>query len=202
MEITQGKVFFKPEAGMYLGTLIDVVEKPQVSTKYGLKDKLLLVWVISNINNTPYLDPEGKPYQVSAYVTATMNDKSTQPLFRNLYKIVYGVLGQAPPLVNSAAQLEQLLLGRQNGIIVTKEANPEKAGEFFVNVVGFTPLAPGQVPPQAPADFVRAKNRPKTQAGPQGQPVQTYSQPQQQPQQPQQQPQSVSFAPQTQNKNF
>ncbi len=177
MDISQGKVFYKPEGGVYLGTIIDVVSKPQVQTKYGLKNKVLIVWTITHQNGAPYLDPEGQPFQVSAYVTATMNDKSTQPLFRNLYKIVSGILQQAPPLVTSDAQLEQLILGRSNGIMVTKEANPEKAGEFFVNPVGFMPLAPGQVAPVKPANFVRAKDRVITQAGPNGQPVQTYSQP-------------------------
>jgi hypothetical protein len=180
MDISQGKVFFKPEAGTYLGTIIDVVDKPQVQTTYGLKNKVLILWVITQLNGAPYLDPEGLPYQVSIYTTASMSEKSSQPLFRNLYKVVSGVLnGQQPPLITSTAQLEQVLLGRSNVLMVTKEAVPGKQNEFYVNPVGILPMQTGMPIPQAPAGFVRSKNKPKTQAGPQGVPVQTYTQPQQ-----------------------
>lgn len=178
MDISQGKVFFKAEAGTYLGTIIDVVDKPNVQTAYGLKNKVLVIWVITHLNGAPYLDPEGMPYQVSAYLTASMSEKSSQPLFRNLYKVVTSVLnGQQPPLVTSSAQLEQILLGRSNILMVTKEANPAKSGDFYVNPVGILPMQAGMPIPQAPAGFVRSKNKPKTQAGPQGTPVQTYSAP-------------------------
>lgn len=176
MEIGQGKTFYKPEAGVYLGKIIDIVEKPNVQTQYGPKNKVMIVWTITQVNGAPYLDPEGEPYQATAYVTASINEKSTQPLFRNLFKIVAGVLGGQPPLITSSTQLEQLLLNRANGLMLTKELNPQKQGDFFVNIVGIMPLAPGQPVPQTPAKFVRAKDRPKVQAGPQGQPVQTYQQ--------------------------
>src|SRR5258708_7975308 len=171
MEIGQGKTFYKPEAGVYLGTIIDIVEKPNVATQYGPKNKVMIVWTITQQNGAPYLDPEGAPFQATAYVTASINEKSTQPLFRNLYKIVVGVLGGQPLLITSSSQLEQLLLGRSNGLMLTKEINPQKQGDFFVNIVGIMPLAQGQPVPQVPQGFVRAVNRPKTQAGPQGQPV-------------------------------
>jgi hypothetical protein len=141
--------------------------------------------VLTHPNNAPYLDPEGKPMTLSAYVTADISPKSSQPLFRNLYKIISQVIGGQVPLITTSEQLEQVLLGRSNGIMVTKEPSTKAAGEFYVNPVGFMPLAPGQNPPQPAQDFIRAKNRPKTQAGPNGQPVQTYSQPP---------AQSVSFA--------
>jgi hypothetical protein len=180
MDISQGKVFYNPEPGTYLATIIDIIDKPQVQTQYGPKNKVLVKWVISQLNGQPYLDPEGQPFQVMVYVTATLSDRSTQPLFRNLYKVISGVLnGAQVPLITSTEQLEQLLLGRSNTLMVMKEPNPAKAGEFFTNVVGILPLPGGAIAPQAPAGFVRFKNKPKTQAGPQGRPVQTYAQPQQ-----------------------
>ena len=211
MDIGQGKVFYTPEAGTYLGTIIDVVDKPNVQTQYGPKNKVLIKWIISHMNGAPYLNPEGQPFDVIAYVTATVNDKSTQPLFRNLYKVIAGVLnGQQQPLLTSTAQLEQILMNRSNILMVTKEANPNKAGDFYVNVVGILPMQAGFVAPQAPQGFVRAKDKPKTQAGPQGRPVQTFSQPPQQfvPQQQQQFQQqpaaanNVSFNPPTTNEAF
>jgi len=178
MDIGQGKVFHKPEAGTYLATLIDLIDKPNVQTIYGPKNKVMLVWTISHINGAPYIDPDGQPYQLSAYVTASMNEKSTQPLFRNLYKIIAAVLnGQPVPLITSSTQLEQVILGRSNVLMATKEPNPAKAGDFYVNVVGILPLPAGINPPQAPVGFIRQKNKPQTQAGPQGRPVQTYTQP-------------------------
>jgi hypothetical protein len=177
MDISQGKVFYSPEAGTYLGKIIDVIDKPNVSTEWGLKNKVLIKWVITLLNGAPYLDPEGQPYTVSAYVTAMMSDRSSQPLFRNLYKIIVGILGGQPPLLTSTQQLEQLLLNRANVLMVVKEPNPKKQGEFFVNVVGILPMQAGLPVPQTPAGFVRSKDKPKTQAGPQGQPVQTYAQP-------------------------
>jgi len=198
MDISQGKVFYNPEAGTYLGTIIDVIEKPQVQTQYGLKNKILVKWVITHMNGQPYLDPEGQPFQVMVYVTATMNERSTQPLFRNLYKVIVGVLnGQQVPLIASTEQLEQILLNRSNVLMVMKEPNPAKANEFFVNVVGILPLPAGSPAPQVPAGFVRFKNKPKTQAGPQGRPVQTYAVP---PAQPATQ-NTVSFAQPTQQGN-
>jgi len=70
---------------------------------------------------------------------------------------------------------------------VMKEPNPAKAGEFFVNVVGILPLPAGAPAPHAPVGFIRQKDKPQTQAGPQGRPVQTYAQA------PQQAPNSVSL---------
>lgn len=176
MDIGQGKVFYKADAGIYLGTIVDIVEKPNVQTQYGPKNKVMIVWTLTQIDGRPYLNPEGSPFEATAYVTASITEKSTQPLFRNLFKIVAGVLGGQPPLITSSTQLEQILLGRSNGLMLTKEVNPAKQGDFFVNIVGIMPLAPGQVPPATPQGYVRAKNRPKTQAGPQGQSVQTYQQ--------------------------
>ena len=175
MEVSQGKVFYKPVGGMYFGTLIDIVEKPNQVTQWGPKNKALFVWNIARADGQPYLDPEGKPYQATAWVTATMNDKSTQPLFRNMYKIVAGILNTTPPLITSTEQLEGLLLGKSNGLMITQEINPQKPTEPFVNIVGIMPLAPGQNGPGIPAGFIRAKNRPTNTTGPNGQPVQVYN---------------------------
>jgi hypothetical protein len=84
-------------------------------------------------------------------------------------------LNGPPPLIVSTEQLAELLIGRSNQLFVTLTPNAQKPGEFFANVAGVTPLAAGQVPPPIPAGFVRTKDRPKTQAGPSGQPVQTYA---------------------------
>jgi hypothetical protein len=207
MNITKGKVFFKADPGMYIGTIIDVVDMPQTQTSFGPKDKVRVVWALNLPNGAPALDPEGKQLEATVFPTAMMSEKSSQPLFRNLYKIVYGILNQAPPLISSTQDLEKLLMSRSNGLMLTKEPNPSVQGDFYSNVVGIMPLQPGQIAPGTPQGFVRAKDRVKTQAGPQGRPVQTYAIPQQ-PQQFQQQPgqpNTVSFSqsqPPTSNEAF
>jgi hypothetical protein len=81
-------------------------------------------------------------------------------------------------LLSNSEQLSQLLIGRSSQLFLTQEPDNRNPGEFFTNVAGIAPLPPGVVPPQAPAGFVRSKDKAKTQTGPQGQPVQTYVAPQ------------------------
>jgi hypothetical protein len=171
MELSNQKPFPKPDAGVFLGTIIDVVDLPNYPTAFGAKNKVRIVWVLGNVNNTPTVDPEGKPFQVIAMPNASMNEKST------LFKLLTQILGAAPPLITTSEQLSQLLMGRSNQLFLTKTPNPKIQGDFFVNVTGVMPLAPGQIAPQAPAGFVRHKDKPRMVAGPAGQPVATYTQP-------------------------
>jgi hypothetical protein len=115
----------------------------------------------------------------SAYVTATINEKSTQPLFRNLYALLRGILGTNPPLIKKAEELESLLMGKSNGLMLVKEPSTSKPGDFYSNVVALMPLAPGSPIPTAPASYTRDKFREKKQVAPQAAPAQyvTPSQP-------------------------
>lgn len=181
MNIGQGKVFERPVGGAFLGTVIDVVDMPGYPTKFGPKDKVRVLWVLSHINGAPYLDKEGQPFTIAGFYNATQTDNS------NLTKALRQILQAQPPLITNTEDLTRLLLGRSNQLFLTQEPDQKKAGEFVTFVAGISPLPPGVVPPQAPAGFVRHINKPKTQAGPQGRPVQTYAQP---PQAPPQQPQA------------
>lgn len=171
MNIGQGKVFERPQGGVFLGTIIDVVDMPQQPTKFGPKDKVRVLWVISHINGAPYLDKEGQPFTIAGFYNATMTDNS------NLTKALRQILQAQPPLITNTEDLTRLLMGRSNQLFLTQEPDQKKVGEFVVFVAGISPLPPGVVPPQAPAGFVRHVNKPKTQAGPNGQPVQTYAAP-------------------------
>ena len=191
MNIGQQKVFERPTGGGFLGTIIDVVDMPQQPTKFGPKDKIRVLWVLSHINGAPYLDKEGQPFTIAGFYNATLTENS------NLSKALRQILSGQPPLLNNTEELTRLLLGRSNQLFLTQEPDQKKQGEFVTFVAGIAPLPPGVTPPQAPAGFVRFKDKPKTQAGPQGRPVQTYAQPPQQQvgQQPAQN--TVSFAPAT-----
>lgn len=175
MNIGQGKVFERPAGGAFLGTIIDVVDMPQQPTKFGPKDKIRVLWVLSLINGAPYLDKEGQPFTIAGFYNATMTDNS------NLSKALRQILQAQPPLITNTDDLTRLLLGRSNQLFLTQEPDQKKAGEFVTFVAGISPLPAGVVPPQAPAGFQRTKDKPKTQAGPNGRPVQTYSQPPAQP---------------------
>lgn len=188
MNIGQGKVFERPVGGAFLGTIIDVVDMPQHPTKYGPKDKVRVLWVLAQINGAPYLDKEGQPFTIAGFYNATMTDNS------NLTKALRQILQGQPPLITSTEELTRLLMGRSNQLFLVQEPDQQKPvgadgkPQFVAFVAGISPLPPGVVPPQAPAGFVRHVNKPKTQAGPQGRPVQTYAQPPAQ-------PNNVSFAP-------
>jgi hypothetical protein len=175
MNISQGKVFERPMGGAYLGTIIDVVDMPQQPTKFGPKDKVRILWVLSHINGAPYLDKEGQPFTIAGFYNATLTDNS------NLTKALRQILSAQVPLITKTEDLVALVLGRSNQLFLTQEPDERKPGQFVTFVAGISPLPPGVVPPQAPAGFVRTINKPKTQAGPNGRPVQTYAQPPAQP---------------------
>src|SRR6266436_5294866 len=171
MDIGQGKVFERPQGGAFVGTIIDVVDMPKFASKYGPKDKVRVLWVLAHINGAPYLDKEGQPFTIARFYNATQTDNS------NLTKALRQILQAQPPLITNTPDLARLLLGRSNQLFLTQEPDQRKANEFVTFVAGISPLPPGVVPPKAPAGFVRYQDKPKTQAGPNGRPVQTYAQP-------------------------
>jgi len=171
MELSQGKKFEKPDAGMFLGTIIDVVEMPNIQTQYGLKNKVRIHWVLGRLDGTPVLDSENKPMTVVGIYNASISEKA------ELTKRIKQILGGQFPLVTNTEQLAQIIIGRSNILSLVKSENPKNPADPYTNVESIVPLAPGMLAPAIPAGFVRAKDRPKEQAGPQGQPVQTYAQP-------------------------
>lgn len=175
MNISQGKVFEKPVGGSYVGTIIDVVDMPNQSVVYNgvttLVDKVRIQWVLAHANGAPYLDKEGQAMTVAVFPSAKQAKNS------RLTKLLTYILNAAPPLINTTEQLSELLLGRSNSLFLVQEPDTRNPGQFFTNVAGIAPLPAGIVPPAAPAGFVRSKDKPKTQGGPNpGQATQTYAQ--------------------------
>lgn len=169
MDLKQNKKFDKPQGGPYVGTIIDVVDMPNQNTQYGPQDKVRILWVIAHPNGAPYLDSENKPMTVAAFYPAKVSDKA------NLTKAIIQILNGPMPLLNNTGELAGILIGRSNALFITLEPDQKKAGEFFPKVAGISPMPAGVVPPQYPG-FVREINKPKTQTGPNGQPVQTFQQ--------------------------
>lgn len=173
MQIAQGAKFERPAPGMYLATLVDVVDLPQVQTQYGLKDKLRFHWVLAHLNGQLYLTKEGRPVEATLQLNANMGGKAELP------KRLTQILGQAPPVITSTEQLESLTIGRSNILVIVHAPNPKDPTDPYANVDGIGPIQPGlPAAPPIPQGYVRFKNRAKTVAGPNGQPVQTYATPQ------------------------
>ena len=157
---------------MYLATVVDLVEMPKVQTAYGLKDRIRIHWILAHLNGTLYIGKDGQPVEAVWMGNANMGAKAELP------KKLTQILGQAPPVITSTEQLEGLIIGRSNVLMLVATPNPKDPNNPFVNVDGIGPIQPGMpAAPAIPANYVRAKNRPKTVIGPNGQPVQTYATP-------------------------
>lgn len=165
MQIPAAKEFEKPEAGPHLGVIIDVVDLGVITTVFNGQPKtypaIRFIWALGTISK------DGKPLQVWG---KKLNASSWHEN-GNLYKTVKQIIGAAPlPTFDPESligQVRQLFISRDKSADGTKD---------YVNIVGIAPAPQGIVLP-VPADYIRVKFRPKTQAGPQGQPVQTYQQP-------------------------
>lgn len=186
-EIRTQKPFEKPEGGMYLATVIDVVDKkvPDIDFKTKaqkldsnnrpmMKDQVTFVWTLAYFSGQPAIDTEGRPFQVFETYDAYQNPSKPSKLDKALAQI----LNAAPPLLTDTAQLDPLIMNRQCQLYVSKEPKVNNPNEKTVKVLGHNPLQAGQVGPAVPQGFVRARNRTQTQAGPNpGQATQTYAQP-------------------------
>ena len=141
-----GKKFEKPDAGIFIGTIIDAVFLPQVPSKNPQfpepKDRLRVVWVLDK------LDSEGKPFRVMEQPPFRIADGGNNTKKSRLYEIYEGVFQGAIPVPYESEDL----IGRSNRLFLAKE------GEY-TNIKGFMPLLPGDVAPKAPADYVRHKDK-------------------------------------------
>ena len=168
MELAQPKSFQKPDAGMFLGTIIDVVDMPNVPSSYNgvvtLKNKVRVIWVLGKTDGTAALDKDGKPLTVAGFYNAVLGENA------NLTKAIKQILNAAPPVLTNTEQIAQLLIGKSNQLFLVKADNKKNPADPYTNVAGIAPLIPGQVPPAIPAGFVRAKDQPaKTNQAPTGQ---------------------------------
>lgn len=162
---TERKAFEQPDAGLFAGTIIDVVELGVVKSTYnGVEsenEKVQVIWVLDKN------DSQGRPFRVQSMYNANINMNPKSGKKSRLYELIEQVFQVAPTLEFDS----EALVGRANNLFLVKETNPT-TGKTYTNVKGLAPLSAGQVAPKAPADFVRFKNRPKTQTAT-GQPVQS-----------------------------
>jgi hypothetical protein len=163
------KEYEKAESGMYNAVLADVVDLGMITTTFQGQAKtypaVRLIWILN------VLGKNGKPLEwYSPKYNASLHEKAT------LYKVLKQIIGTAP-----AANLDiETLIGQTRKLVINRERSADGTKDY-ANLMGILPPEPGVNIP-IPQDFVRVKFRTQTQAGPAGQPVQTYAQPPQQPQ--------------------
>jgi hypothetical protein len=146
-----GKKFEKPDAGAFLGTVIDVIDLGLVPSKNpkfpDAKNRTRIVWVLDKN------DSEGKPYVIIEQPPTRMNDGGGGSKKSRLYEIWEGILQAAPTVPYETENL----IGKSNLLYLGKDGD-------FVKILGFMPVPFGKTPPTAPAGFVRDKDDPKKQA--------------------------------------
>jgi hypothetical protein len=164
MFIPAAKEYEKPEPGIHLAVLVDVVDLGQITSNFNGQVRsypaIRFIWSLATLGK------DGRPLQVwgKKLNASSWHEKG------NLYKFVKQVLGTPP----TPATDPESLIGQVRQLFVSRNKSADGTKDY-VNIEGIAP-APGAVLP-IPADYVREKFRPKTAAGPNGQPVQTYSQP-------------------------
>ena len=145
--------FEKPTSGAYLGVIADTVDLGVVSTKFGNKMKVRIVWLLGKPDGSGYaVDSEGNPFRVMSELNASMNEKS------DLFKLIRGVLGAAPPA--GPYDVEQLI-GKSNQLFIVLEKNADGTREY-ANIKGILPLPAGVAALTVPATFVRHKDKKDT----------------------------------------
>lgn len=143
----KGKTFEKPDNGLFIGVLADVVDLGLQNTNYGPKKKVRLVWLLDA------KDKEGNNYRVMQQCTASLNEKA------RLYAIVKDVLdGVAPPV---PYELDNMI-GKVNQLFIAREKSPDGTKEFS-NIKAIAPA--GGKTFAIPAGFVRQKDKPQNQNG-------------------------------------
>lgn len=134
------KTFEKPDGGMFLGVLADIIYVKAKPTQYGPRDVARLVWILDA------KDKEGNFYRVMTEANQSLNEKA------RLYSLAKDVRNGTPPPV--PFELDELI-GSVNNLVIVRE---EKDGKVFANIKAIVP-APGKVF-AIPQGFVRQKDKP------------------------------------------
>ncbi|MGH7744948.1 MAG: hypothetical protein ACREQ5_09110 [Candidatus Dormibacteria bacterium] len=136
-----GKNFEKPDAGLFVGVLADVVDLGLKDYGYGPKLQIRLVWILNA------KDKEGNYYRVATQATGSLNEKA------RLYKIVRDILDAAPPVPFDI----DFLIGKVNQLLIVREKSADGTKEY-ANVKAIIPATEGTVF-AIPQGFIREKDK-------------------------------------------
>jgi hypothetical protein len=140
--------------GLHSAILADIVDLGVIDTGFGPKRKLQFTWL------TDEADEEGKTKYLFNRYTASLHEKAT--LRKDFAKIAGRDL-TADELASKDLDIEGILLGRQNTVVVEHSEDP-KTGKVYANIATF--MKPQGAKLAVPADFQRKKDRqpqPQTQ---------------------------------------
>jgi hypothetical protein len=146
-----------PEEGQYLGVVADVIDLGPVTTQFGTKEKVQIVWLLDAY------DEDGNQFRVSAFYNKSLHEKAS--LTRDIKKIA-GVTPSGQFDVES-------LLGLNSSLVI--EHN-ESDGKTYANITAILKAPKGKIL-QIPDDFERKIERDGT--GSSENPVNTSAKPKQ-----------------------
>lgn len=145
VNINAGKDFEKCSEGLHSAVLADVVELFDVLTKFGLKDRIRLVWIV-NENDT-----EGRPKRVFETFNRSLHESAS--LTERVQKLT------SLPIATVAQDLD-VLIGTQKKLVIQHNIDKQDPNKIYANIEG-TMAADPKVVVRIPADFVRDKDKPK-----------------------------------------
>lgn len=137
------KTYEKPDSGLFLGVLADIVYIKAKATKFGPRDVARLVWILDA------KDKEGNYYRVMTEANQSLNEKA------RLYSILKDIRGGTPPPVPFDPDE---LIGAVNQLVITREKSQDGTKDF-ANVKAIIPNTSGKTF-AVPAGFIRAKDKP------------------------------------------
>ena len=145
-----GKTFEKPDSGLFLGVLADVVYVKDKPTKFGLRNVVRLVWILDK------KDKEGNHYRVMSECNQSLHENSR--LFALLKDIR---LGAAPPVPFDPDEM----IGTLRKLVVVREESEDKT-KVFANIKAYMKPEAGETF-AIPQGFVRSKDKPAKGTQPQ-----------------------------------
>jgi hypothetical protein len=148
-QVTEGKVWEKPDNGEFQAVLVDLVLYKDVVSQYGKTDKLQVIWLLNA------KDSEGNFFRVTKTIYNPVVSKVPGRKPSKMYQLIEDVLGE-PPVGTFD---DETLIGRSNNLLIIRGKDPV-TGKVYANVTGIGPLKTGQTPLAIPAGFVRAKDKP------------------------------------------
>ena len=158
--------------GIFPAVCCDVVDRGLVETAYGSKHKKSIHFLIDeNIPTGTWTHPQtdevvdvheklaGKPFMVSAWFTATLNEKG------NLRQFLRTWTGGRDLTRDEISSFDlDYVLGRFAALTIVH--GQSEAGKWYANIGGCSQLPEGWTKVQIPADYVRIEGREKREGQP------------------------------------
>lgn len=133
--------------GLHPAVCIDVIERKNVQTQFGVKDQIEIRWEIEEVN-----EETGKPFQVRAWYTASLNEKAKLRLTLEMWR------GRK----FTAEELRGFDVEKLVGVPCQLQVvhNPSDNGTVYANVQAVIKASKHTPVLRPSADYIREKDRP------------------------------------------